>query len=176
VHPQVIAENAVDPHHFRFVHKTPVSPTVLREDTDAVTWSAKVGFGRRWSEGVDTPGETTNTLEIYWSGLGIAFNGEHTREGYRVIAICATPVDDATSDIFSTYWIDEANGNYQARLEAAQAALPDDIAIWEYQKYMDPPGLTASEAAGFKQLRAWARSFYPEDAATPAESTLSPVT
>lgn len=172
VHPQVIAENAVDPHHFRFVHKTPISPVVLREDTDDVTWSAKVGFGRRWSEGVDRPGETTNTLEIYWSGLGISFNGEHTREGFRVIAICATPVDDDTSDIFSTYWIDEANGNYDERLTAAQAALPDDIAIWDSQVYMDPPGLTASEAAGFRQLRRWARGFYPD--AEPAEAKLAP--
>ncbi|MDT5391943.1 MAG: hypothetical protein QOE04_5584 [Mycobacterium sp.] len=175
VHPQVIAENAVDPHHFRFVHKTPVSPTVLREDTDEVTWSAKVGFGRRWSDGVDQPGETTNTLEIYWSGLGIAFNGEHTREGYRVIAICATPVDDATSDIFSTYWIDEANGRYEERLTAAQAALPDDIAIWDSQVYMDPPGLTTSEAAGFKQLRNWARGFYPDSESAASEPAPSGV-
>jgi phenylpropionate dioxygenase-like ring-hydroxylating dioxygenase large terminal subunit len=175
VHPQIIAENAVDPHHFRFVHKTPVSPTVLRENTDDITWSAKVGFGRRWSDGADTPGETTNTLEIYWSGLGIAFNGEHTREGFRVIAICATPVDDTTSDIFSTYWIDEASGNYEERLKIAQAALPDDIAIWDHQIYLDPPGLTASEAAGFTQLRNWADGFYPDSVVGVANPTPSGV-
>ncbi len=55
VHPQVIAENAVDPHHFRFVHGTPISPVVLREHIDESTWSAKVGFGRRWAEGQDRP-------------------------------------------------------------------------------------------------------------------------
>ena len=32
VHPQIIAENAVDPHHFRFVHRTPISPVVLDRD------------------------------------------------------------------------------------------------------------------------------------------------
>jgi len=53
VHPQVIAENAVDPHHFRFVHRTPISPVVLREHTDDSTWRAKVGFGKRWGDGVD---------------------------------------------------------------------------------------------------------------------------
>ncbi|HEV7855210.1 MAG TPA: Rieske (2Fe-2S) protein, partial [Mycobacterium sp.] len=93
----------------------------------------------------------------------------------RVIAICATPVDDATSDIFSTYWIDEASGNHNERLNAAQAALPDDIAIWEHQIYLDPPGLTTSEAAGFKQLRQWARSFYPDAEAVAAEPTPSGV-
>lgn len=176
VHPQIIAENAVDPHHFRFVHKTPISPTVLREEADDIVWSAKVGFGRRWSEGIDAPGETTNTLEIYWSGIGVSFNGEHTRDGYRVITICTTPVDDTTSDIFATYWIDEASGDYQSRLDAAKAALPDDIAIWEYQKYMDPPGLTASEAAGFRKLRSWANGFYPEDSAAEPDATLTAAT
>src|ERR1700712_4371780 len=98
VHPQVIAENAVDPHHFRFVHGTPISPMVLREYIDDSTWSAKVGFGKRWADGQDRPDDTMNTIEIYWSGLGVSFNGERIREGVRVISICATPVDDSTSD------------------------------------------------------------------------------
>lgn len=163
VHPQVIAENAVDPHHFRFVHNTPISPVVLRESTDDSTWHAKVGFGKRWADAVDRPGDTRNTIEIHWSGLGIAFNGEETADGVRVIAICATPVDATTSDIFSTYWISD-HGDYDERLRVAKLALPDDIAIWDHQRYMDKPALAPSEAAGFKQLREWATSFYPEPA------------
>ncbi|MGZ5377663.1 MAG: Rieske 2Fe-2S domain-containing protein [Mycobacterium sp.] len=162
VHPQVIAENAVDPHHFRFVHKTPISPTVLRESRDDSMWSAKVGFGRRWADGTDRPGETLNTIEIYWSGLGVSFNGERTREGVRVISICATPVDDTTSDIFAGYWISDDSEDFAERLAAAQQALPDDIRIWEHQTYMEQPALAPSEAEGFAALRAWARGFYPE--------------
>ena len=93
VHPQVIAENAVDPHHFRFVHRTPISPVVLSERTDDTTWHAKVGFGKRWADGVDRPGDSHNTIEIHWSGIGVSFNGEQTAEGVRVISICSTPVD-----------------------------------------------------------------------------------
>lgn len=166
VHPQVIAENAVDPHHFRFVHKTPHSPVVLRENTEGEIWRAKVGFGRRWADGVDIPDETSNTIEILWSGIGTSFSGEHTRDGLRVIGICATPVDDTTSEIFGTYWISAEQGNHRERVDQAKAALPDDIAIWDTQIYLDPPGLSPSEAAGFRKLRTWARSFYPE----PAES------
>jgi len=162
VHPQVVAENGVDPHHFRFVHHTPVSPTVLRESSDDATWSAKVGFGRRWSGGVDRPDDTMNTIEIYWSGIGVSFNGEHTRDGIRVISICTTPVDDTTSDIFGGYWIDAESGDFAERLAAAKLALPDDIRIWDHQQYMDSPGLAPSEAAGFRQLRAWASGFYPD--------------
>ena len=164
VHPQVIAENAVDPHHFQFVHGTPISPVVLRERTDPSTWHAKVGFGRRWSDGVDRQDDTVNTIEIYWSGLGLSFNGEHLREGIRVISICATPVDDTRSDIFAGYWISrEASDDFAARLATAKAALPDDIRIWEHQLYLDPPALATSEAAGFRALRLWASGFYPHD-------------
>ncbi|GAC1637726.1 MAG: Rieske 2Fe-2S domain-containing protein [Mycobacterium sp.] len=162
VHPQVIAENAVDPHHFRFVHGTPLSPTVLREARDDVTWSAKVGFGKRWVDGTDSPGDTLNTIEIYWSGVGVSFNGEHTRDGVRVISICATPVDELTSDIFAGYWISEDSADFAGRLAAAKAALPDDIRIWEHQHYLDRPALAPSEAPGFVALRAWAGGFYPE--------------
>jgi nitrite reductase/ring-hydroxylating ferredoxin subunit len=171
VHPQVIAENAVDPHHFRFVHRTPVSPVVLREHTNDSTWAAKVGFGRRWTDGVDRADDTMNTIEIYWSGIGVSFNGEHMRDGIRVISICATPVDDTTSDIFAGYRIsaEEAGepGSFETRLKSAKLALPDDIRIWEHQLYLEPPALATSEAAGFRALRRWASRFYPESATQP---------
>lgn len=160
VHPQNIAENSVDPHHFRFVHNTPISPVVVAETTDETTWHAKVGFGRRWVEGVDRPGDYHNTLELFWSGIGYSITGECTADGVRVIAINATPVDDGTSDIFATYWISGSN-DYDERLNRAKAALPDDIKIWEYQKYLDKPALCSSEK-GFLKLREWARGFYPQ--------------
>jgi nitrite reductase/ring-hydroxylating ferredoxin subunit len=162
VHPQTIAENAVDPHHFRFVHRTPISPVVLAEHVDDSTWQAKVGFGRRWQDGVDRPGDSLNTLEILWAGVGLSFSGEHMRDGIRVTGICPTPVDDETCDIFGTYWIDVTSENYDELIAAGKSALEDDINIWHYQRYMDPPGLSQSEAAGFRKLRSWARSFYPD--------------
>ncbi|GAT15200.1 iron-sulfur cluster-binding protein, Rieske family protein [Mycolicibacterium thermoresistibile] len=165
VHPQVIAENAVDPHHFRFVHRTAISPRVLHETRDEVTWSAKVGFGERWADGVDRRDDTINTIEIYWSGVGFSFTGEHLREGVRIISVCATPVDDTRSDIFAGYWIsDESNDDFAERLAVAKLALPDDIRIWEHQRYMERPALAPSEAAGYDALRSWAKGFYPEPA------------
>lgn len=164
VHPQIIAENAVDPHHFRFVHKTPISPVVLTEWTNETTWHAKVGFGKRWADGVDRPGETNNTIELYWSGIGYSITGECTRDGVRMIAINATPVDDGRCDIFASYWVSGSN-YYDERLHQAKAALPDDVNIWQHQVYMDPPALSQSEADGFLRLRQWASGFYPEPAA-----------
>src|ERR1700728_916141 len=45
VHPQYVIENAVDPQHFRFVHGTPTSPKVLREDVTETTWHTVAGCG-----------------------------------------------------------------------------------------------------------------------------------
>lgn len=163
VHPQVIAENGVDPHHFRFVHKTPISPVVLTESIDDSSFHAKIGFGRRWTEGVDRPGDTQNTIELYWSGIGVSLTGEQTADGVRVISVCATPVDESTSDIFSTYWVSESDA-YDERLQVAKAALPDDIAIWDHQRYLDHPALAPSEAGGYMRLRTWARTFYADSA------------
>ena len=123
VHPQIVAENAVDPHHFQFVHRTPISPVVLAETTDDTTWHAKVGFGNCWRDGADRPGDTRNAIEIYWSGIGFSHNGECTADGVGVIAINATPVDESRSDIFASYWVSESD-DYTSRLARPRLHCP----------------------------------------------------
>jgi 3-ketosteroid 9alpha-monooxygenase subunit A len=88
VHPQMVAENAVDPHHFRFVHGTPISPVVLEENVDGPIWRARVGFGKGWANHPrDADGnlrtDSLNTLEIIWGGIGVSANLEHTADGMR---------------------------------------------------------------------------------------------
>jgi nitrite reductase/ring-hydroxylating ferredoxin subunit len=170
VHPQLVAENAVDAHHFRFVHRTPISPVLVESRMDGPTWYSKIGFGRRWAERElhATPtDDTMNTLVILWSGVGVSLNIERVRAGMRAIAICTTPVDDGYSEIFATYWLEKTPADidpehYRVRLEDAKASLPDDVAIWNHQRYLDPPGLATSEGEGFRTLRRWASQFYPE--------------
>lgn len=171
VHPQVVAENAVDPHHFRFVHGTPVSPVVLEERVAGPEWFALVGFGRRWANHEGPVTDRMNTIAILWSGLGTSFNAELTASGIRVISINVLPVDADTTEIFAAYWLDRGapgdgpeaddDARYRQRLDEAMRALPDDINIWDHQRYLDRPGLATSEAAGFTTLRRWAQSFYP---------------
>jgi 3-ketosteroid 9alpha-monooxygenase subunit A len=165
VHPQMVAENAVDPHHFRFVHGTAASPVVLEEEVGATSWRATVGFGRRWVSHSGPVTDTMNTLRLWFSGLGTSLNIEQTADGIRIITINTTPVDDDTTDIFAGYWLDRGPGDdtarYDRRLQEAMAALPDDINIWHRQKYLAKPGLATSEGAGFTALRNWAGGFYP---------------
>jgi nitrite reductase/ring-hydroxylating ferredoxin subunit len=166
IHPQVMVENVVDPQHFRFVHGTSASPKILRETVTETTWTATAGFGRRWLDGVDRPDDRQNTLTTHLSGVGVAFGAEHTSGGWRVSCIAVTPVDDATSEMFGTYWLEELPGSTaqhrQQRLDLIKGALPEDILIWENQKWLDPPGLATSEGAGFRAFRRWSRKFYPD--------------
>lgn len=166
VHPQTVAENAVDPHHFRFVHGTPISPVVVDEHVNDTTWHSVVGFGKRWATHTGPmPSDTLNTISILFSGLGVSFNAEHTAAGVRMISINVTPVDDDSTELFASYWIDKAvdgaDDNYEQRLNEAMLALPDDLNIWEHQRYTDSPALARSEADGFTRLRKWAQGFYP---------------
>ncbi|WP_395106249.1 hypothetical protein [Actinomadura sp. SCN-SB] len=171
VHPQMVVENAVDPHHFRFVHGTELSPVILEEIVDGPSWWARVGFGRGWAKHpCDADGalrtDTMNTIELLWSGMGISANIEHTRDGIRIITINPTPVEDGRTELFATYWLsrtdgDLADGGYRRRLDEAKLALPDDIRIWDNQIFLEPPGLATQEAAGFRRMRHWTRQFYP---------------
>jgi phenylpropionate dioxygenase-like ring-hydroxylating dioxygenase large terminal subunit len=182
IHPQMVVENAVDPHHFRFVHHTTVTPVILEELVEGPQWRARVGFGRGWRDHArDASGalraDTRNTIDILWSGMGVSVNVEHMGAGVRVITINITPVDDGRTEIFASYWIDRLpgdldDGSYQRRLDEAKLALPDDTAIWNNQVFLDPPVLATEEGSGFRRIRRWARQFYPGDAAgnAPAEA------
>jgi len=188
IHPQMVVENAVDPHHFRFVHNTPISPTVLEEKVEGPLWWARVGFGKGWlRHAKDADGnlrtDTHNTIEILWSGMGVSVNIEHTRDGVRVVCINITPVEDGRSEIFASYWIDLVDGDlqdgtYERRLAEAKASLPDDVNIWNHQIFLDPPVLATEEGRGFRAMRRWARQFYPnprgENAPTGAGDRRSP--
>jgi hypothetical protein len=168
VHPQYVIENVVDLAHFRFVHGAPHAPTLVSEEGTEFSWRAVAGFGKRWLDPNARPDDTVDTLSILWSGPGIAFNVEHTRAGVQLILIATTPVDDASSDMFGTYWLERLPGDetdradYDTRLARIKAALPDDIRIWHNQRYAERPALTPSEAAGFSALRKWTARFYPQ--------------
>jgi len=171
-HPQMVIENAVDPHHFRFVHRTPTSPVILEEEIGEWSWWARVGFGRRWSErfaaGDAGAGEDKNTIEFLWNGMGISVSTESMPDGIRIVAINTTPVDDQRADMFATYWIskrdgDLEDGSYDRRLNEAKVAMPDDLNIWDNQIFIDPPSLATSEGKGFRSMRRWTQRFYPAD-------------
>jgi 3-ketosteroid 9alpha-monooxygenase subunit A len=172
MHPQVVAENAVDAQHFRYVHGTAAAPVVLNERTDDSQWLAKVGFGRRWQDGIDRAGDYRNTLIIRFVGLGVSYNGEMLKDGARITGTCPTPVDETHTDIFNTYWIDETFDNFEMMCQDLTDNLLKDCKIWDNQIYLSQPGLAASEVAGFRKLRDWATRFYPAAGTSQAETAI----
>lgn len=80
-----------------------------------------------------------------------------------------TPVDESTSDIRSTTWLERIPGDAEPaipekltrRLNIANNQFLADVNIWEHQRYTHPPGLATAEAQGFRLVRRWARRFYP---------------
>ncbi|MDB6002879.1 MAG: Rieske (2Fe-2S) domain protein [Rhizobacter sp.] len=172
VHPQYVLENSVDPEHFRFVHGTAMAPVILQQQVTDSVWHTVAGFGRRWADGVDRPDDRRNTITIHSVGVGFAYNAELTPEGWRLILIATTPVDDDTTEIFGTYWLEDVPGSTPEdrtrRLDLIKGALPQDIVIWDNQKFLDPPSLATKEAAGFRALRQWSTRFYPDPDSSPA--------
>ncbi|RJF91687.1 Rieske 2Fe-2S domain-containing protein [Noviherbaspirillum saxi] len=165
LHPQMLIENIVDPHHFKYTHLTKDSPKVLSEEIGKWEWRATVGFGRRWAQGLMPPTETLNTIIIHWSGPGISINVEHTPAGMRVVCINSTPVDDDSAEIFATYWINRTEDDaqsYAARLDEAKIALPQDVNIWHNQRFNPNPALTAEEWPGWRKARTWTKRFNPD--------------
>jgi hypothetical protein len=146
--PQLVVENTVDVQHYRFVHRVPLSPTVLAAASNTSTWHAKLAFG-----GGDP-------VEVWWYGVGLGFKCEDHGDGRQIVSVCPTPVDDSTIDIFATYWVSE-DLDYDDRLLAVKRPLADDIPIWGHQRYQDDPALAPSEAEDFRHLREWASGFYP---------------
>jgi phenylpropionate dioxygenase-like ring-hydroxylating dioxygenase large terminal subunit len=179
VHPQYVVENAVDRHHFQFVHGTATSPVILREEVTDASWQTVAGFGRRWADGIDRPDDRRNTITIHWVGIGFAFNAEHTPDGWRVVLIATMPVDDDRTEIFGTYWLEDAqvctDVDRTRLLNVIKSALPQDIEIWNNQRYLERPALGKAEVAGFKKLRRWTSRFYPDETIneTPSDSEVT---
>jgi len=165
IHPQFVVENLVDPHHFRFVHGTPIAPRILREEVDEFCWRSIVGFGKKWQE-KELGDDLNGTATLVFTGPGVSPTGFATREGDKVIVIAATPVDDEHSDLFSTTWLPrvpafEGADERAAAYQQSKDILAADVNIWHHQQYLDPAGLATDEVRGFNRVRRWGRRFYP---------------
>ena len=164
LHPQLVSENAADPIHFRYVHGTRDHPVFLQRWERDALWFSQIGFGRRWVE-MDPSSHDGDTLSILVGGIGLNFTALSGSQS-TVILLATTPVDDQTSDMFHTVWLerlpgDDVPGTIESRLLAATSQLPNDIAVWQHQIFEDPPALASREGRAFADLRRWARQFYP---------------
>jgi len=165
IHPQYAAENGVDFAHFKYVHRADEIPTVVHRefgDTDFKTELA-LNFKRRSADGSYELVEGRTRASLL--GLGLGFS--HADGVGSICSLTAvTPVDDEHSIVRFSAWASKEDGEDETRVAKRQrnavGQLKADIAIWEHQRYTEPPGLATAEAAGFRDIRQWARRFYPE--------------
>ena len=165
IHPQYAAENGVDFAHFKYVHRADELPTVVHREFGDIDFKTELAlnFKRRGADGAYelVEGHTRASL----LGLGLGFS--HADGVGSICSLTAvTPVDDEHSIVRFSAWASKEDGEDETRVAKRQrnavGQLKADIAIWEHQRYTEPPGLATAEAAGFRDIRQWARRFYPE--------------
>ncbi|MGM0930535.1 MAG: Rieske 2Fe-2S domain-containing protein [Actinomycetota bacterium] len=164
VHPQYVIENGVDFAHFKYVHRADEIPEVVRREFGEHNFTSALAmkYKRKLPDGQF---ETVDGgVETYILGVGLGYSW-----AWGVGEICSitavTPVDDETSVLWFTAWPSkESNDEVMLpdRRRSAINQLKADLAIWKHQRYTEPPGLATAEAAGFRDIRQWARRFYPE--------------
>lgn len=164
LHPQFVSENAADPIHFRYVHGTRDHPVFIRRWERQGLWFSQIGFGRRWVE-MQPDSHDGDTLSILLAGVGMSYTSLSGSDN-TLILLSTTPIDDISSELFQTVWLeelpgDDAPGTIERRLHQATAQLPNDITIWRHQRFENPPALATREGRAYTDLRMWARQFYP---------------
>ncbi|MBP1325981.1 nitrite reductase/ring-hydroxylating ferredoxin subunit [Leucobacter exalbidus] len=165
IHPQYAAENGVDFAHFKYVHRADEIPTVLSREFGEYTFQSELAleFKRRKADGeLESVDGRTNA---YLLGLGLGFSYAYGAGGICSIT-SVTPIDDENSILRFTAWASIEEGEDDVRVAKRQRSaigqLRADLDIWKYQRYTEPPGLATAEAAGFRDIRQWARRFYAE--------------
>ena len=81
---------------------------------------------------------------------------------------------DDLRDEYSTngFWVAHTSGCQRldgetdearlARMNAVASVYPEDVRIWQHQRFVEPPSLQTEEAALFRALRSWLRAFEPK--------------
>jgi phenylpropionate dioxygenase-like ring-hydroxylating dioxygenase large terminal subunit len=175
LHPQYVLENAVDFAHFKYVHRAARVPMLARQEAAEHHFYSEfeMTFGATKEVTVMTPGGAVDGgVKSVLAGVGLTYAMFWGPDNMRTV-VAVTPVDDSTSDIRSTVWLDRPAGeraehipeSLNRRMNLANNQFLADLRIWQHQRYTEPPGLATSEASGFRTLRNWCKRWYPEGAA-----------
>lgn len=164
IEPRVVAENIVDPMHFRYVHGTRDIPTLVDHDVTDSSFMTRLKVHSRGKRIMDNPRrEDTVTLKQW--GVGVASTRFSGRDNTHSV-ISVTPVNAHESTLRQTLFVEkipgESDDQRSARINAIESVFPEDLAIWQHQRFIEPPSLQTQEAKLFRTMRRWVRTFYPK--------------
>ena len=169
VHPQIVAENAPDSAHFRYVHNATVTPICLKWEIEDNEWQFLTG----WPDvNSSDPDAMSLRVHSHIAGLGYAITAFEGVQQHRLIFAC-TPTDQGKSDLFYKIWWPKPEGEtsdvpppeIQKLVEKRfLQTVWDDLSIWRYQNYVERPPLDRIDAKPYMAMRKWALQFYDVDA------------
>ncbi|MGH0036962.1 MAG: Rieske 2Fe-2S domain-containing protein [Myxococcota bacterium] len=155
---QELAENSVDPAHFKYVHKT-----------------AEVPEARAWEEGhvfrahLDYPMRAGETLlkgqidiHAHGPGLGVTYFRGIVE---TTVVISGTPIDEERVHQRLSFMVKKRESQEAteglARVFVAEISrqFEEDMPIWENKRYSDRPVLCDGDGP-IAQVRRWAQQFY----------------
>ena len=155
MHTQELAENIPDMAHFAYVHTVGGN---LSADFEVD------GHVYRQRSLMEIDGETIEFTRQEASGLGLVWL--YTM-GSMWFLTSTTPIDDEFVDLRLLFLVRQEGGGTilgpqaRAMIEATAENTSRDVPIWEHKVYVEKAPLIADDGP-IRELRKWARQFYPE--------------
>jgi phenylpropionate dioxygenase-like ring-hydroxylating dioxygenase large terminal subunit len=170
---QEMAENTVDPAHFRYVHGTDQVAECESYETDGFTATmlSKQAY-------VTPRGVTEGRIDVYAFGPGIAktwFTGIVD----ALLVATSTPVDRGSSQVRFNFTVRKFDDERmtstvaEAFVGEINKQIQEDQPIWEHKRFLPVPALADTDGPIVK-FRKWYSQFYAEpyevESALPARS------
>lgn len=168
IYPQFLQENGVDFAHFTSVHGSSARSVEWEVDGHVFRSAVAMAYGDQVHGDAHDASRPEVVLEIENSGLGINVARLRGIDG-GVLMVGITPIDDRDSLFQMTNWIPRRDGDTSDELppvalkqiEEQFRQAEQDHEVWANLRYVAHPPLVPEEAAGYRAVRAWARTFYP---------------
>ena len=162
---QEVAENTVDPAHFRWVHG---HPQVGEIETYRLDGIHQVMLSRQVFP--TSKGPIDARIDVYKTGAGFAVTRYKGLIDAALLG-CTTPIDDERVHLRFNFTLrnpskDETTAKIAERFVAeVNRQVQQDIPIWENKVYRPEPALSDADGP-ILQFRRWFSQFYAESTAT----------
>jgi len=130
-----------------------------------LTWRFPGGVGKRWAEGVDRQADTLGTLTTVFSVSRSGFKRRARADGVSLHPHRHHAGRCADSGPVRYFWLERTPADDMPETTRAgsrwqKAALPDDVNLWQHQRYVEHPAAQRDEARAARAAALEAR-FYP---------------
>jgi len=159
-HPQEMAENLVDPAHFKYIHGNDTVPDAEAE-ADGHILKGKIHLTYTTPRG-DVEGHVS--ANSYGFGFGRTF---FTGIVDTLVVVTGTVIEDFQQEVCIRFYVKKMGD--EGAEQAVAKAFTDEVSkqfledkpIWENKTYWPKPSLCDGDGA-IAVFRRWAKQFYPE--------------